>query len=122
MYRKVILALMLVFHYSLAFGAIESAAMPDELHPFGKAVPHDHLHQHLHDDHHEVGDGHEPEDSTKDFHEHQHEHGINIQLNVDIASLTALNFYKPDTPSITPYQLGHSSLSYVPAVPPPNNL
>ena len=122
MYRKVILALMLVMHYSLALGAIESAAMPDEHHPCGIAVPHDHLHQHLHDDHHEVGDGHAHEDSADNFHEHQHNHSFNFQLNVDIPVLSTLDFFKPDTPSITPYQLDDCSLSYAPAVPPPNNL
>lgn len=140
---------MLVMHYSLAFGAIESAAMPDEHHPFGKAVPHSHLHSHSHDHQHDVdagqnhaqeqGHGHEPEpehnnpafhtphqtahqDSTDDFHDHHHKHGINIQLNVDIPVLSALDFYKPDTPSITPYRLDHNSLSYAPAVPPPDSL
>jgi hypothetical protein len=134
---------MLVMHYSLAFGAIESAAMPDELHPFGKAVPHSHLHPHSRDQQHEAGVGHShaqehghgqaaghnnpvyqsaQQDNTDDFHEHNHKHGIYIQLNVDIPALTAFDFYKPDTPSVTPYQLDHNSLSYAPAVPPPNNL
>lgn len=127
MYRRVVFALMLVMHYSLAFGAIESAAMPDEHHPFGKAVPHDHLHPHLHDNHHHAGDDHSHDvdhqnEHATDLHEHQHKHGINIQLNVDIGGLFALDFYKPDTPSSTPYQLAHTSLSYVPAVPPPNGL
>lgn len=141
MYRKVVLALMLVMHYSLAFGAIESAAMPDEHHPFGKTVPHTHLHQHSHDGEHVIDVGHshaqendhrhapEPEhinpvhqDSPDDFHDYHHKHGINIQLNVDIPVLVALDFYKPDTPSITPYQLDHNSLSYAPAVPPPDSL
>ncbi|WP_237133486.1 hypothetical protein [Pseudohongiella sp. O18] len=50
MYRTVFFALMLVMHYSLAFGAIEAAAMPDEQHPLGKAIQHNHHHAHA-DDH-----------------------------------------------------------------------
>ncbi|MDP3517401.1 MAG: hypothetical protein Q8S94_09570 [Pseudohongiella sp.] len=139
MYRKIVLALILVMHYSLAFGAIEAAAMPDELHPFGKNVPHSHLHQHSHDPHHDFdvsqkhGHGHAAEhnnaahqsahqDNSDNFHDHQHKHSINFQLNVDIPVLLALDFFKPDTPSVTPYQLHHRTLSYAPAVPPPDSL
>jgi hypothetical protein len=139
-YRKVVLALMLVLHYSLAFGAIENAAMPDEHHPFGKSVPHSHLHHPTHQDthdhrpdfgmQHEHDHEHSPvsdhvdslgssQGSLDNAYEHQHTHTITIQLNIDVPGIIAVDFFKPDIPSVTPYQLDHNSLSYPPTVPPP---
>lgn len=101
--------------------------MPDEQHPFGKAIPHEH--HHFHDDHHDQNhnnhaeqvnaEHHEP---AGDAHDHQHKHGISIQLNVDVPGLFAPDFYKTDSPPVTPYRLDHNSLSYAPAVPPPDRL
>ncbi|MDO9476792.1 MAG: hypothetical protein Q7L07_08765 [Pseudohongiella sp.] len=127
MFRKVVLALILVMHYSLAFGAIEAAAMPDELHPFGKAIPHDHLHQHVHDHHDDLEhahDHHSPAqpDGGIEFHEHQHNHSISIQLNMDVPVTFAFDFHNTEPHPATPYRNGHRSLSYAPAVPPPNTL
>lgn len=130
---RIVFALLLVMHYSLAFGAIEAAAMPDEHHPFGKAIQHDHLHQHSHDHHDDLaidldnGYDHEQNisshnDSAGEFHDHHHKHGINIQLNMDLPGLFSLDLYKTDSPPATPYRLHHNSLSYAPAVPPPNRL
>lgn len=127
MYRKVILAFLLVLHYSLAFGAIEAATLPDEQHPLGKAIHHDH--HHVHHDHHDQDhnnhvepDGAAPHESAGDTHDHQHKHGVSIQLNMVVSGLCALDFYKSDSPALTPYRLDHNSLSYAPAVPPPDRL
>jgi hypothetical protein len=118
-------------HYSLAFGAIEAASMPDELHPFGKAIPHDHLHDHLHQhghDHHHDHDqtndhyGTAPQDTSVELHDHQHNHSISMQLNMDVPVTFAFDFHNPDPHPATPYLDGHNSLSYAPAVPPPNSL
>jgi hypothetical protein len=127
-YRKVILAFLLVINYSLAFGAIEAAAMPDEQHPLGKAIQHHHHHhlhadQHSHDHNNLAGqDGKAQQQTADDVHDHQHKHGINIQLNMDIPGLLALDFYRADSPPVTRYRLDLNSLSYAPAVPPPNRL
>jgi len=126
-YRKVFFALMLVMHYSLAFGANEAAAMPDEQHPLGKAIQHNHHHAHA-DDHSHDHDNYLGPDSAAqheaagDVHDHQHKHGINIQLNIDIPGLLALDFFRADSPPVARYRLDHNSLSYAPAVPPPNLL
>ena len=119
--------MVLVLHYSLAFGAIEASAMPDEQHPFGKAVHHDHHHSHADDHSHDHNnhwgqDSSAPHEITGDVHDHQHKHGINIQLNMDMPGLLALDFYRADCPPVTWYRLDHNSLSYAPAVPPPNPL
>ena len=103
MYCKVFLALMLVMHYSLAFGAIEATAMPDEQHPFGKAIHHDHHHSHAdehgHDHTNPAGsDVKAQHEAAGDVHDHQHKHGINIQLNMDIPGLLALDFFRADSP------------------------
>jgi hypothetical protein len=44
-----------------------------------------------------------------------------MQLNMDVPVTFAFNFHNPDPQPATPYLDGHNSLSYAPAVPPPNS-
>ena len=107
--------------------------MPDEQHPLGKAVHHDHHHWHDNDhghnhSNHADHNNHVEQNNAAqietagDLHDHPHKHGSNIQLNMDAPGLFVLDFYKADAHPVTPYRLDHSSLSYAPAVPPPDRL
>jgi hypothetical protein len=87
-------------HYSLALGALEAATMPDEQHPFGKAIPHEHHHSHEHHDSKQQGSAAQHE-NPGEFHDHHHNYGINIQLNMDLPVLVALDFHKAETHPIT---------------------
>ncbi len=127
MYRKIVFALLLVLHYSMAFGAIEASTVENDQHHLGAVVQHDHNHSHetTHDHHFSFSlstESAEQHQNNDGWHEHQHKHGINIQLNIDLPSLFALDFHSTALPPLTAYRFTLNSLSHAPAVPPPNNL
>ncbi|OGT73778.1 MAG: hypothetical protein A3H44_02695 [Gammaproteobacteria bacterium RIFCSPLOWO2_02_FULL_57_10] len=120
-------ALLLMLNHSLMFGVMEAAALPDEDHPFGQAVPHEHLHDHNHqviDEHshgHDSGE-HQRAVTGSDDHsqEHHHSHGVHVQLNCDLPYSLNFNLPKPGCDALTDYHVTHQSLTYAPPVPPPN--
>jgi hypothetical protein len=143
--RQILFALLLMLNHSLLLGASQAAYIPDELHPFGSAFPHEHLHAHAHETdhhHHEHGhspDGHEQDDhalaesqpadsqpafTTADAPDHDHDtahsHGVHVPLNCDLPfSLTIALDTAPSDPPASRQHL-HAGLAYAPPVPPPN--
>ncbi|GEM_PF-536129 len=137
-HRTLLIAMLLVLNHSFMFGVAEAALLPDENHPFGKAVQHEHLHHHAHRDMHEQlheqVHEHSPEHSHNagqqqsdspaiddDQHEHHHEHATHVQLNFDLPSSLSLIIQKHGSDALTAYHLTHQSLTYAPPVPPPNH-
>lgn len=130
--KKILFALLLMLNHSLMFGAVQAASLPDEDHPFGKAIPHDHLHHHDHHDHHEMNEHAPSHDeshhqtnsaaSDDEHHDHHHHsHGMHAQLNCDLPCSRDLNLQKRCCEALTYYHVTHQSLTYSPPVPPPNH-
>jgi len=106
---KFLIALMLLLNYSLLFGVVEGAHIPDVEHPYGHTVSYDHTGEHL------THTGH------ADDHEQHHKHGTHIHLGAFIPY--SLNFALQPLVHHAPSQhkFLHPSLTYSPPVPPPNH-
>jgi hypothetical protein len=132
MYRKIFLALVLIFNHSLMFGVTEAAHIPDENHPYGAAkysYEHSHAHSHAHVHEHAAGNAHQLTHDTADDsdlaadteHEHHHKHGVHIHLSCELPY--SLNFELKSLGSqiLAFSESLHQTPSYSPPVPPPNS-
>ncbi len=124
-YMKIVLGLLLLLNHSVMFGAMAAADMPDEAHPFGTAVNHEHLHHHSHDKQPHASDQHSPVNSDQaqvhDELDPHHEHGMHIQLNMDLPSIVVFEFRNQTRQQFIASYLSGKSQIYSPPVPPPNS-
>lgn len=131
MYRNILIVMLLVLNHSFIFGVTEAAWLPDEDHPFGQAVQHEHRHHHAHEqvDEHSHKHGHDAEQQQflssaidEDHDEHHHEHATHVQLNCDLPCSLNLIIQKHGSDALTAWHVSHQSLTYAPPVPPPQPL
>ena len=112
----------------MAFGSIGELAEANEKPSLGVFVEHNHHHSHdTNHKHHSdfsssVVASVEEHLDQDDLHEHQHKHSISIQLNIDLPTIFAIHINSEESPPLTTYRSDLNSLTYAPAVPPPNNL
>ena len=110
MYKKLVMALLLILNHSLMIGVTEAAHMPDEEHPYGHTVDYDHAAELVE---HSPDDGHE-------FHEQHHKHGAHVHLGFALPT----NVDGTVPPAGAVLMMNHkfllSGLTYAPPVPPPN--
>ena len=110
MYRKILLAFILILNHSLLIGQIQAAEMPDEEHPFGHESP-EHFHDHVHSE--QVFLSHENFQSQSDYEEHlnthdeQHQHGMHIHLSLALPDALVVDAQKMSLTSLPIYGFAH---------------
>ncbi|MBU2098120.1 MAG: hypothetical protein KKD00_05120 [Gammaproteobacteria bacterium] len=131
LYKKLILAFILLFNHSLMFGVTEAAHIPDEEHPRGYAY-HAGVDQHEHDidvlhvlDHalqHISAQVNASDDAANHAgHDHHHKHGTHIHLNCELPYSLHFDFQLSGSQVPCAHLITHQSQLYSPPVPPPNH-
>lgn len=120
---KILLAILLLLNQFIMVGAMAYADLPDEDHPFGKAVKHDNLHHHSHDDHTSFSDEyaivHGDLSQAHDDIDSHHEHGIHIHWNMDLPTTIVFEPQNQSGQQFIASYLPGKSQTYSPPVPPP---
>ena len=110
MYKKLLMALLLIINHSVMIGVTEAAHMPDEEHPFGHTVDYDHADEPVE---HSSDDGH-------DYHEQHHKHGAHVHLGIALPVNVDVAVQPVDSVFMVTHKALLSGLIYSPPVPPPN--